>query len=83
MPDDNQWDGVSMQRALIECDIVVESRVTDIGPGSLYFLKLGHKIIPLGVSQHFAETLQFALWRNARAFDAPQSPHGNGGATNG
>lgn len=71
MDENRHWDGVSMQRALLECEIVIESRVTDAGPGPLYYLKLGQKIIPLGISEHFADMLRFALRRNAEAFEAP------------
>lgn len=69
MIDDDRWDGVSMQKALLNCEIVEETRVTDCGPGSLFFLKLGSKIIPLGTSKHFADGLKFALVRNAGAFE--------------
>jgi len=71
MDENSHWDGMSMQRALLECEIVVETRVTDVGPGPLYFLKLGPKVIPLGINQHFADMLQFALRRNAEAFERP------------
>lgn len=70
---DHGWDGLSIQQALLECEIVVESLVTTAGPGPLYFLKLGSKIIPLGIDRHFAELLQFALRRNAEAWEAPAS----------
>jgi hypothetical protein len=74
LTDDNRWDGVSIQNALVNCEIVAETRVTDAGPGHLYFLKLGPKLIPLGINEHFCKMLQFALERNARAFDAPRWP---------
>ncbi|QUS39585.1 hypothetical protein RPMA_12610 [Tardiphaga alba] len=62
-----------MQRALLDCDIVEETRVTDCGPGPMYFLKLGSKVIPIGIDHHFAEMLKFALKRNAEAFERPSS----------
>lgn len=60
-----------MQQALLRCEVVSETRVTDVGPGELYYLKLGPKLIPLGISKHFADMFQFALQRNARCFDTP------------
>jgi hypothetical protein len=68
------WDGVSIQQALLNCEIVVESKMTDSGPGPWFSLKLGHKIIPLGIDQHFAKMLKFALVRNASAFEHSVSP---------
>lgn len=68
---DSDWSGVSMQQELLRCEIVSEDRVTDAGAGQLYYLKLGPKLIPLGVSKHFADCFQFALQRNARCFDTP------------
>lgn len=61
--------GVGLQEALRECEIVAEERITDGGPGEWYFLKLGHKLIPLGKDVRFADSLRFALRRNAEAFD--------------
>jgi hypothetical protein len=78
MTENRHWDGVSMQRALLECEIVEETRVTDCGPGSMYFLKLGPKIMPIGIDHHFASMLQFALRRNAQAFDASTLPDKEG-----
>lgn len=66
---DNEWDGGSIQQELLRCEIVSETRVTDAGPGELYYLKLGPKIIPVSISKHFADMLQFALRRNAEAFE--------------
>jgi hypothetical protein len=66
---DNHWNGLSMQEALLGCEIVEEARITDAGPGPFYYLKLGAKVVPLGVSEHFAKCLQFALVRNAKAFE--------------
>jgi hypothetical protein len=68
---DNDWSGMSIQQELLRCEIVSETRVTDVGPGQLYYLKLGPKLIPLGISEHFAKLFQFALQRNARCFDTP------------
>ena len=65
------WDGVSMQNALLKCEIVCEDRFTDAGPGPWYFLKLGGKLIPLGYDDHFAASFQFALRRNAEAWERP------------
>lgn len=67
----SEWHGTSMQQALLSCEIVTESRFTDAGPGPWYFLKLNDKIIPLGYDKHFADMLQFALRRNAEAFERP------------
>lgn len=75
---DNDWSGVSIQQELLRCEIVSESRVTDAGAGELYYLRLGPKLIPLGISKHFADMLQFALRRNAEAFEAPRSPQESG-----
>jgi hypothetical protein len=69
----SNWDGVRMQCALLGCEIVTEERFTEAGPGPWYFLKLDDKIIPLGHDEHFAEMLQFAIVRNARAFETPVS----------
>lgn len=63
------WDGVSMQRALLNCEIVSETKVCDIGPGDHYYLKLADKIIPLGTDFHFADMLKFALRRNAEVWE--------------
>jgi hypothetical protein len=68
---DSEWYGSSMQGALLRCEIVAEDRVTDVGPGEFYYLKLGSKLIPLGISKHFADCFQFALRRNAEAFERP------------
>lgn len=68
----SDWYGSSMQQALLDCEIVSEHRFTDVGPGHWYFLKLGKKLIPLGDDEHFADTLQFALRRNAQAFERPE-----------
>lgn len=68
---DDYWYGSSMQQELLRCEIVSESRVTDAGSGELYYLRLGPKLIPLGISKHFADMFQFALQRNARCFDTP------------
>lgn len=62
-------DGVSMQTALRDSEMVVERKITDIGPGDWYSLKLGDRIIPLGDNRDYADFLVFALRRNARAFD--------------
>jgi hypothetical protein len=63
------WNGVRMQQALLHCDIVIEDRFTEVGPGPWYFLKLDNKLIPLGRDEHFCRSLEFALRRNARAFE--------------
>ncbi len=68
---DNDWSGVSIQQELLRCEIVSETRVTDAGAGEIYYLRLGPKLIPLGISKHFADLFQFALQRNARCFDTP------------
>lgn len=67
----SEWHGISIQRALLSCEIVTESRFTDAGPGPWYFLKLNDKIIPLGYDKQFADMLHFALRRNAEAFEHP------------
>lgn len=67
----DSWDGVRMQCSLLGCEIVCEDRFTEAGPGPWYFLKLDNKLIPLGYDQHFADMLQFALRRNAEAFERP------------
>lgn len=73
------WYGGSIQEALLKCEVVSESRVTDVGPGEWYCLKLGNKIIPLGTDKHFADMFAFALRRNAEAFERPaQSPSTEG-----
>lgn len=59
-----------MQAALLGCEIVVESRFTEAGPGPWYFLKLDDKLIPLGYDEHFADGLKFALRRNAQSFES-------------
>lgn len=65
----DSWDGVRMQCALLGAEIVREERMTDLGPGSWYSLKLDDKIIPLGTDRRFADMLQFAITRNAAAFE--------------
>ena len=65
------WDGTTMPRALLNCEIVTEERFADVGPGQWHFLKIGDKLIPLGPDLYFAESFQFALRRNAEAFEAP------------
>lgn len=67
------WDGLSMQRALLTCEIVSETRVTEVGPGEMLYLKLADKLIPLGTDEHFADMLRFALRRNAEAWEPPFS----------
>lgn len=69
----SEWHGISIQRALLGCEIVTESRFTEAGPGPWYFLKLNDTIIPLGYDKYFADMLQFALRRNAEAFERPTS----------
>lgn len=71
MAEQSKWYGSMMQEALLNAEIVREERVTDAGPGEWLYLKLGDKIIPLGRDYHFADTLQFALVRNAEAFERP------------
>lgn len=61
-------DGLSMNDALMKCEIVHEERLTDAGPGLWYFLKIGDKLVPLGRDEAFAKSLQFALERNAKHF---------------
>lgn len=78
MMKDFDWSGVSMQQELLHCEVVHETRVTDAGAGELYYLNLGGKLIPLGISEHFAKLFQFALKRNAEAFDAPRLPQETG-----
>ena len=63
-----------MQDALRNAEIVSETKMTEYGPGEWYGLKLGKKIIPLGTDKRFADLLQFALVRNAGAFDVPRQP---------
>jgi hypothetical protein len=67
------WSGVSMQEALLTCEITIEDHITDAGPGEWYYLKLKDKIIPLGHDLHFAKMLAFALQRNAKAFESSES----------
>ncbi|WGR74298.1 MULTISPECIES: hypothetical protein [unclassified Bradyrhizobium] len=67
----SDWWGSRMQDALLNCEIVSERRLADVGPGDWYFLKLGNKLIPLGEDKRFADMLQFALVRNAQAFERP------------
>lgn len=67
----SDWHGISIQRALLGCEIVTEDRFTEAGPGPWYFLKLNDKLISLGYDKHFADMLQFALRRNAEAFERP------------
>jgi hypothetical protein len=74
MMKDFEWSGTSMQQELLHCKIARETRVTDAGAGELYYLSLGGKLIPLGISEHWAKLFQFALQRNAEAFEAPRSP---------
>lgn len=69
---DNDWNGVSIQQELLRCELVREDRVTDAGAGYVHYLKLGPKLIPLGVNAHFAAMLQFALKRNAEAWEQPR-----------
>lgn len=71
---ESDWSGVSMQQELLRCEIVSEDRVTDAGAGQFYYLKLGPKLIPLGISKHFSDCFQFALQRNAEAFERPRDP---------
>lgn len=66
---DYSWYGTSMQEALAGCQIVSETRMTEVGPGEWYFLRLGPKLLPLGIDKHFADMLAFATTRNAAAFD--------------
>lgn len=63
------WDCLRIQNALRCAEVVSETRMTDAGPGPWYSLKLDDKIIPLGIDQHFADGLVFALRRNAEAFE--------------
>ena len=56
------WDGVSIQEALLSCEVV-----SDHSGG--YHLKFGNKLIPLGNDQHFAKAFQFVLKRNAESFE--------------
>ena len=73
----SDWYGSRMQAALLGCEIVSEHRSTDTGPGQWHFLKLDDRLIPLGDDRHFADMLQFALRRNAQAFEGPPpSPAG-------
>lgn len=67
----SNWHGLSIQHALLHCEIVAESRMTDAGPGDWYMLKLGDRVIPLGIDKHFADMLKFALVRNAEQFEKP------------
>lgn len=63
-------DGISMQQALLKAEIVLEVRHNTYGGAEdWYFLKLGDRIIPLGNDKSFADSLVFALIRNACAFD--------------
>lgn len=55
------WDGVSMQDALLQAEVVWVTQHE-------YYLKLGDKIIPVGCDKDFAELLCFAIRRNARAW---------------
>lgn len=65
----SEWYGTYMQEALLNCEIVIEKRFTETGPIPWHFLKLNKKLIPLGNDRHFADMLQFALRRNAEAFE--------------
>ncbi len=67
----SDWYGSKMQAALLRCEILTEDRFTEAGPGPWYFLKLDEKLVPLGYDKHFADMLQFALRRNAEAFEGP------------
>jgi hypothetical protein len=74
------WDGVRMQDALLGCEIVSEQRMTDARAEHWYFLKLDDKIIPLGYDKDFADTLEFALRRNAETFERRTTQQEGGGA---
>ena len=65
----SEWYGLNIQEALLRCEVVEEDRVTEVGPGKLYHLKLGKRLVPLGIDGEFAKLLQFALVRNAQAFE--------------
>ncbi len=58
-----------MQEALLSAEIVCEHRINDAGAGDWLYLKLGDKVLPLGGNAVFADMLQFALRRNAQAFE--------------
>lgn len=62
----NEWNGTNIQEALLECEVVWE----DVGTKQFYYLKLGAKLIPLGLDLHFADCFQFALRRNAQVFES-------------
>ena len=67
----SEWHGLKMLQAMLDCEIVCEDRLTEAGPGPWYFLKLDGKLIPLGYDKHFADSFQFAVRRNAEAFNRP------------
>jgi hypothetical protein len=70
----SDWHGISMQQALLKCEIVCEHKPADFGGLRWYYLKLADKLVPLGDDKHFADMLQFALRRNAEAFERPLVP---------
>lgn len=61
--------GLSMQRDLLECQIVSETRMTEAGPGEWFYIRLGEKLIPLGTDEDYANSLAFATKRNAESFE--------------
>lgn len=60
---------ISMNDALKKCEVVRERRFTQAGPGDWYFLKVGSRLISLGDDEQFAESLCFAVRRNAEHFE--------------
>lgn len=64
------WNGVSVQKALINAEIVSEERFTTDGNCRWYYLNLGGKLISLGRDSHFADLLQMSIVRNARSWES-------------
>lgn len=62
-------DNHELNRQIAACEIVSEARITDLGPGEWYYLKIGGRVIPLGRDASYADRLAFILRRNAKAFD--------------
>ena len=62
----DQWHGIRIHAALLNAEIVCEYRVTDLGIGPHYFLKLEDKMILVGRDADFAFALCFAVRRDAQ-----------------
>ena len=62
-------DGMSVQSALLRCELVSESRVTGAGAGEQYYLKLGDMVVPIGTDHDVASRICSAIKRNAEAFE--------------